>query len=315
MRKPPRLRDGDLVGLVSPGGVTTDALLQRCVANLEAFGLRVKLGRNVRAAHGGYAGTVKERVDDLHAMFADREVRAVWAARGGSGTSGILPHLDYALLRANAKIVVGYSDMTALHLALLARAGVVCFHGPVASSRFPDFSATFLRSVLMDPRPAVELLPSAQDDAEPREAGHPAPGALREGVAEGPLVGGNLSMVSALVGTPFMPRTGGAVVFLEDVQEAPYRIDRMLTQLAQAGITSRASALAFGYFRKCVPRDEDASLSLAQVLDDQVAALRKPAAFGVAFGHIPRQVTIPLGVRARFDAAARTITLLEPAVS
>jgi muramoyltetrapeptide carboxypeptidase len=315
LRKPPRLRDGDLVGLVSPGGVTDDALLQRCVANLEGFGLRVKLGRNVRAAHGGYAGTVAQRAEDLHAMFADREVRAVWAARGGSGTSGLLPHLDYGLLRANPKIVVGYSDMTALHLALLARAGLVSFHGPVASSRFSDFSATFLRAVLMDPRPRLELLPSAEDDAEPREAGHPAPGPLRAGVAEGPLLGGNLSMVAALAGTPYLPPAAGAIVFLEDVQESPYRIDRMLTQLAQAGVTSRASGIAFGYFRKCVSSDDSPQLTLAQFLAEQVAALGKPAAFGLALGHIPRQVTIPLGIRARFDAGTRVITLLEPAVA
>ena len=313
--KPPRLREGDLVGLVSPGGVVDDALLQRCVANLEAFGLRVKLGRNVRAAHGGYAGTVKQRLDDLHAMFADREVRAIWAARGGSGTTGLLPHIDYGLVRANAKIVVGYSDMTALHLALLARASVVSFHGPVASSRFSDFSATFLRAVLMDPRPRMELLPSAQDDAEPREAGHPEPGPLRAGIAEGPLVGGNLTMASVLAGTPYMPSAAGCIVFLEDVDEAPYRIDRMLTQLAQAGITSRAAALAFGYFRNCVSRDGSRQLTLGEFLEEQVATLGKPAAFGLALGHIPRQVTIPLGVRARFDAATRVITLLEPAVS
>lgn len=315
MVKPPRLREGDLVGLVAPGGVASDALLQRCVANLEGFGLRVKPGRNLRAAHGGYAGTVEQRLADLHAMFADREVRAIWSARGGSGTSGLLPRLDYALLRANAKIFVGYSDMTALHLALLARAGIVSFHGPVSSSRFSDFSATFLRAVLMEARPRLELLPSAENDAQAADPGQPAFGAMREGVAEGPLVGGNLSMVSALAGTPYMPSPAGAVLFLEDVGEAPYRIDRMLVQLAQAGITTRASGIAFGFFRDCVPPDDEPSLTLAQVLEEHVAALRVPAAYGLAIGHIPRQVTVPVGIRARFDAAARTLTLLEPAVA
>jgi len=167
----------------------------------------------------------------------------------------------------------------------------------------------------MDPRPRLELLPSAEDDAEPREAGHPEPGPLRAGIAEGPLLGGNLSMVTALAGTPYMPNAAGAIVFLEDVDEAPYRIDRMLTQLAQAGVTSRAAALAFGYFRNCVSKDGSLQLTLAQFLDEQVAALRKPAAFGLAIGHIPRQVTLPLGVRARFDASSRTLTLLEPAVA
>ena len=313
--KPPRLRDGDLVGLIGPSGVADDALLQRCVTNLESFGLRVKPGKHLRAAWGGYAGTIGQRVEDLHAMFADREVRAVWVARGGSGAGALLPHLDYELVRRNAKIFVGYSDLTALHLAFLARAGLVSFHGPVSSSRFSDFSATFLRTVLMEGGAGRELLVAEANEAEAVEPGQPPFAAIRPGVATGALVGGNLSVVASLVGTPYMPATRGGLVFLEDVGEAPYRIDRMLTQLAQAGITRHAAGVALGVFRKCVPPDNEPSLSLAEVVRTQMEALPGPSAYGLSIGHIPRQVTLPLGIRARFDAGARTITLLEPAVA
>jgi len=303
------------VGLVAPSGVTDDALIQRCVRNLEEFGLRVKPAAHLRAAYGGYAGSVAERAADLHAMFEDREVRAIWAARGGSGAAALLPHLDYALVRRHPKILVGYSDITALHLALLAHARLVTFHGPVASSRFSDFSSTYLQAVLMDGAAPRELLVSAENDAEARGAGHPPLGAGRAGHAEGLLLGGNLSTLCALIGTPHMPDARGAVLFLEDVSEAPYRVDRMLTQLAQAGISTRAAAVALGIFRKCSPPDDEPSLSLAEVVRSQLGALNVPSAYGLSIGHIPRQVTVPLGVRARFDADTRTLTLLESAVS
>jgi len=295
--------------------VADDALLQRCVANLEAFGLRVKPARHLRAAHGGYAGSIAERVADLHEMFLDREVRALWVARGGSGATGLLPHLDYALIRAHPKILVGYSDLTALHLGLLSQAGLVTFHGPVASSRFSDFSAMYLRAVLMEGGAGKELLVAEENEREATEPGQPPFAAIHAGVATGPLVGGNLTTVAALAGTPYMPSTRGGVVFLEDVAEAPYRVDRLLTQLAQAGVTTHAAAIALGVFRKCVPPDAEPSLSLEQVIREQMASLRVPSAYGLSIGHIPRQVTLPLGIRARFDAAARTLTLLEPAVS
>jgi len=301
--KPPRLKAGDVVGLVAPSGVMTEPQIARGIENMRALGLEPRLGKNLRAAHGGYAGTVEQRVDDLHAMFRDPEVRAIWAARGGSGCTALLPHLDYALIRANPKVVVGYSDLTALHLALLGHAGLVGFHGPVSSSTFSTFSATLLRAVLFDGAQGIGF-------PEAGEGGR----TYRAGTAEGPLMGGNLSTLCALVGTPWIPDTRGAVLFLEDVGEAPYRIDRMLVQLDQAGILPHAKAVALGVFRKCDPPDDEPSLTLDEVFRDRVDALRVPVASGFAVGHIPRQATWPMGIRARIDAARRELTLAEPAV-
>lgn len=313
--KPRRLRQGDLVGLVSPGGVLPDGGIEKRVANLESLGFKVRLGDHIRASYGGYAGTTQQRVADLHAMFRDPEVRAVWAARGGSGCLQLLPHLDYTLVRRNPKILIGYSDITALHLALYRRAGLVTFHGPTAGSTFTDFSVASMRAVLMEPRPqtvfalADEHLRKAQ--AQPQFA----PRTFRPGVAEGRLLGGNLSVLCAMLGTPFLPPAAGSLLFLEEIGEAPYRIDRMLTQLALSGVLTKAAGVLLGVFQKCEPTDGEPSLSLAETLAGQLEALRVPSAYGYSFGHVPHIYTLPVGIRARLDTAARTVTLLEPAVS
>ena len=280
---------------------------------MRTLGLEVKPGSNLFARRGGYAGSRQQRAADLHEMFADPQVKAIWAARGGSGCATVLPCLDYGLIKAHPKIVVGYSDVTALHLALLARTGMVSFHGPVSSSTFSPFSEAHLRAVLFD-APRTLAMPVRERDADAVLPAESVPYVIREGSAEGPLVGGNLSTLCALVGTPFFPDTRGGLLFLEDIGEAPYRIDRMLTQLEQAGVLASVAGVVLGVFRKCAPADDEPSLTLREVFEDRFAALGVPCAYGFAVGHIPQQLTLPLGVRARMDAATRTITLLEPAV-
>lgn len=313
--KPPRLREGAMVGLVAPCGVTSDAGIERAYRSLESLGFRVKPGKNLRAAHGGYAGTVQERLDDLHAAFSDREVSAVWTARGGSGAIGLVERLDYALIRRNPKVFIGYSDATALHLALYVRAGLVSFHGPTGGSNYSAYTTGQMQAVLMDGKPRHRFEGALENEI--KGADQPAFKArtFREGVAEGRLLGGNLSLVAALVGTPYAPSFRGHLAFLEEISEAPYRIDRMLTQLfLGAGLGSAAGAM-LGVFTKCVPTDSDPSLSLEQVLEEHFLRQRYPSGYGYSVGHIPHQFTIPVGVRARLDTRDRSLTLLEPAVS
>lgn len=312
--KPPRLRSGDLVGLIAPGGVVDDALIEKCVRNLEAFGMRVKISANIRAARGGYAGTVAQRVDDLHAMFLDREVKAVWPARGGSGAIQLLPKLDYSLIRNHPKILVGYSDITALLLAIYRHAGIITFHGPVASSTFSDYSTAHLKAVLMAPQSHFEINMSAQNAEKALQEPQFVQRTIREGVATGRLVGGNLSVLSALVGTPYAAKLSGALLFLEEIGEAPYRVDRMLTQLSQSDGLKNIAGTVLGVFQKSMATDGEASLTLAEVLDDHFAHLKTPSVYGFSFGHIAQQFTIPVGVRARLDTANATLTLLESAV-
>ncbi len=305
MLRPRRLEVGDRVAMVAPSGVLHAAGIERSFANLGSLGLKPFLSANARAQNGTYAGTVQERVADLHAAFADPTVKAIWPVRGGSGSAALLPHLDYALIARNPKIVIGYSDTTALHLALLRNARLVSFHGPVAGSTFTPFSLANLKRVLFDPAPNAIF-------AMPDEWTHTTRTPNATGRAEGMLVGGNLSVLTSLIGTPFAPQIKDALLFLEDVSEAPYRIDRMLTQLDQSLGLANAAAVLCGVFEKATPTDDGPSSTLEQVIDSHLATLRAPAAYGLPFGHINQQWTLPLGVRARIDTAARTLTLLEP---
>jgi muramoyltetrapeptide carboxypeptidase len=313
--KPPRLKEGALVGLVAPGGVVDDAIIQACVRNLESLGFRVKPAANLRAAYGGYAGTAAQRLEDLHGMFRDREVGALWAARGGSGSAHLLPHFDYRLARAHPKILIGYSDLTALHLGILRHAGLVTFHGPVAWTSVSDFTTARMRAAIMEPQPRTVLALSEEHLRKAETQPQFVPRTYRAGVAEGRLVGGNLSVLCALLGTPHLPDTRGALLFIEEVGEAPYRIDRMLEQLRQAGVLARAAGIILGVFHNCEAKDRDASLTLAETLEHQLSKVDVPAVYGYSFGHVTHQYTLPVGVRARLDTEARTITLLEAAVA
>ena len=319
--KPAVLKQGDLVGLIAPGGVVDDTIIQKCVTNLESLDFKVKLSPNIRAARGGYAGTVQQRLDDLHGMFVDKEVKAIWTARGGSGCTGLLPGIRYDLVRKHAKILIGYSDITALHLALYRRAGLVTFHGPVAWSTPNDYAVSQMQAVLMNPRPQTEINMSVENERKASTQAEFALRTFRHGIAEGRLIGGNLSVLSALIGTPYAAEIENHLVFLEDVREPPYRIDRMLTQLQQSvgnrgerdGL-KRAAGVMLGVFSRSRATDSDASLTANEVLDDHFSAIPIPAVAGYSFGHIAHQFTIPVGVRARLDTASQTLTLLEAAV-
>ncbi|MBI3715197.1 MAG: LD-carboxypeptidase [Betaproteobacteria bacterium] len=312
--KPPRLQPGALIGLVAPSGVENDAGIEAGVRNLESLGFKVKLGRNIRAARGGYAGTVAERVADLHAMFHDREVQAIWAARGGSGASALLPHLDYALMRSRPKILIGYSDITALHLAIYRRAGLVTFHGPVGSSTFSDYTVNHMLSVLMEPQREYAIHQSIENERKAVEQPQFAMRVVRPGVACGRLIGGNLSLVAALAGTPYAADIRDSLLFLEEVDEEPYRVDRMLTQLQQNQPFGRAAGVMLGVFQKGAAKG-NRQLTMSEVLDDHFAALKIPSVYGYSFGHIPHQMTLPVGLMARLDTEDQTLTLLEAATT
>ena len=317
--KPPRLKAGDLVGVIAPGGVVDDALIEKSVKNLESFGMRVKVSENIRAVRGGYAGTVEQRADDFHAMFLDRDVKAIWAARGGSGSIQLLPKIDFSLIRKHPKIVVGYSDITALLLAIYRGAGLITFHGPVASSVFSDYSMAQLHAALMEPQSGRVISMASDDNAENNQRAQLEPQfsrrTIREGIAMGRLLGGNLSVLSALIGTPYGVDLNGSLLFLEEISEAPYRVDRMLTQLSQSGGLKKVVGTMLGVFQKCVAPEGEASLTLAEVLDDHFAHRAVPSVYGYSFGHIAQQFTIPVGLRARLDTSNASLTLLESPVT
>jgi muramoyltetrapeptide carboxypeptidase len=312
--KPRRLLPGDLVGIIAPGGHTSDGALAKAVANIESLGLRVRLGDNINYVYGNYGGTVAQRLEDLHGMFLDPQIKAVWAIRGGSGCISLLEHIDYRLIRAHPKILIGYSDITALHLALLRRSGLVTFHGPVASSTFSEYSVTQLQNVLMTPHDSYTI-PMAADNAQKAlEQPNYAIRTVHDGIATGRLIGGNLSLVAALAGTPYAADFHDAILYLEEVNEEPYRVDRMMTQLQLSQGFRHAAAVMLGIFENCEATDGESALTLDETVDQHLLPLTRPAVAGYSFGHIRNQFTIPVGLRATLDSGQQTLTLLEPAV-
>jgi muramoyltetrapeptide carboxypeptidase len=316
--KPPRLLPGDTIGLVTPAGQVSQRSIDKAIANATAHGFQVKLGRYLAEVHGNYAGPWRHRLDDLHGMFTDPDVMAIWAIRGGSGAMQLLPHLDYALIRRHPKILVGYSDITALHLAIHRHAGLVTFHGPVGMSTLSDYAATHLFNVLMRPEHEyvipMALQNSRQAALDPPQFQHFALRTVVPGMASGRLMGGNLSLVSALAGTPYAADLRDALVFLEEVNEEPYRVDRMLMQLDLNQPLRTAAGVVLGIFEGCGPAGDGPSLSLDDTTDQHLKPLAIPAVTGWSFGHIRHQFTLPMGIQARLDTQRQTITLLEPAV-
>ncbi|MFC4592707.1 MULTISPECIES: S66 peptidase family protein [Sphingobium] len=313
--KPPRLRPGDTVGLIEPAGFTDDAFdLDLVKETIAAMGLKPKPAAHLTERYGYFAGKDADRAADVNAMFADREVRAVFAVRGGWGCARILPHLDFATIRANPKLLVGFSDITALHLAFAARAGFATFHGPNAASSWPQFSWDAFRAIAFDGATPTLTNPPGKEDRLVPLGGRIR--TFRGGRASGRLLGGNLAVLAALMGTPWLPEFSGAILFLEDVDEAPYRIDRMLTQLSLAGVLGKLAGVVFGQCTGCGPTGPSyGGFTVSEVLQQHLAPLGVPAFQGAAIGHVANQFSLPLGVRAEIDADAGSIRLLEAAVS
>jgi len=313
--KPERLCRGDTVAMVAPASAPPDPkAVDRAVTALERFGFRPKLAKHVRARLGFLAGTDRERAADLMAMFTDKQVKAILCLRGGYGTSRILARLDYDLIRRHPKILSGYSDITSLQLALIRKAGLICFHAPMlngelADPKVPPFTrAGFLRTV-MEAAPAGSL-------SEGYEGKTMA--VLRPGTVEGRLMGGNLTLICASLGTPIVPSFKGKILFFEDVSEKPYRLDRSLTHLLNAGVLSQVAGVAVGVNQDC--QDPNAKpggeyrQSAADVIKERLSSLRVPVVVGLPFGHVRLNATIPLGVRATLDGRRGDLIITEPAV-
>ena len=287
------------------------------IDTIESLGFKVKPGAHLFDRDGYLAGSDAARADDLNGMFADDGVDAIWCVRGGYGASRILPALDYALMQRKPKALIGYSDITALHVAIHRHAGLVTFHGPVAFRAFTPYSLGELKRVLWTGETPVRLGgPPPFERAEGRVDWENRVATLVPGKARGRLLGGNLCLMSHLCGTPYFPDLRGAILFLEDVEEAYYRIDRMLTQLWLSGALAGVAGVAFGKFTNCNPSPFFLqNRPLDDILAERCRALGVPAISGIMVGHIEDQTTLPLGCLAELDADAGTLTLLEPGVS
>ena len=310
MIHPTALRPGDCIGIAAPASPPNADAVQAGILLLEARGYHVMVGDHVldTAPHCGYlAGRDEDRAADLNQLFANREVKAIFCARGGYGAMRLLDRLDWQTIRANPKIFVGFSDVTSLHLALARQSKFVTFHGPMLSTltKCSAEARDIFWRLLEVPEPFGEYEVSAETMKT-----------VVGGAAEGELAGGCLTLLAAACGTPDAPDFTGKLVLIEDVGEAVYRADRCLTQLKNAGLLQGAAGFIVGEitgWREQEPRPETNTPD--SLWQDIFTPLNRPALSGFPFGHNPNPLTLPLGVRARLDATARTLTLLESCVT
>jgi muramoyltetrapeptide carboxypeptidase len=313
--RPPRLTSGSRIALVAPSGPLLERdELTRAAELCRELGHQPLLGPNAARRHGYLAGTDAERLADLDWALRDASSDAVWCLRGGYGLTRILDRVDYAALERRPKPLIGFSDVTALLLAALRASGMVTFHGPTARQPMQAFSRRHFTRVLgcAEPAGVLERLEAPADVLVPLA---PRIVTISPGRAEGPLIGGNLSLIQCLVGTPWLPELNGALLFLEDIGEDLYRVDRALSHLRLAGVLQRIAGLLIGQFTEMRKGTSDGALGFDEVLEHYVVPLRIPAAYGFPIGHVDEQWTLPIGVRARLDADAGEVEILEAAVA
>lgn len=310
---PPRLKQGDTIGLVTPASpVFEPSDIKVGVRAIEGLGFKVRVGKNVGAKGGYLAGTDEERAQDLMDMFSAPEVRAIMALRGGYGSLRILPFLDYETIRQNPKIFLGYSDITSLHLAIHKQAGIVTYHGAVALSTFNEYSTGYLLKTLMEPEPVGPIEPG--ESAIPMRIGPTA----NTGSVTGALTGGNLTLVCASLGTPYEIETDGKVLFLEEVGEEPYSLDRMLTQLDHAGKLGSAKAVLIDRCQRCKPAEYkpafDNTLSIEEIIVDRFGSLNVPVIYGLSIGHVADKPVLPYGINIALNFDYGTMEIIQGAV-
>jgi muramoyltetrapeptide carboxypeptidase len=313
--KPSRLKEGDMIALVTPGSYITEQEKEESINNLYDLGFRVTYSDRLMQKNGYFSATDEERAADINEMFERQDVQGIMCARGGYGCSRILTFLDYELIKNNPKPLIGFSDVTALHYAIYKNSNLITFHGPVSISTFNKFSVRNFEEVLMDPTFELELTNSTNGNNY-NQYGITV---ISEGIAEGELIGGNLSIAVSLIGTEYDVDYSGKIIFLEEFIEEPYRIDRMLTQMIQTGKFEDAAGIALGVFKLCEPNKTNpsfnGSFSLMEVLKDRLGNVGIPVIYGLSFGHVVDKFTLPVGVKAELNTETQQLKLLESAVA
>lgn len=310
MRFGRQLKKGDTIGLIGPSGaIRTAGSLEKSVQMIEEIGFRVKMGESCGKVYGYLSGTDEVRARDVNNMFRDDEVDAIICVKGGYGTMRMLDRLDYEAVAANPKIFMGYSDITAMHIAFFEKAGLITFHGPMPASCWVDgldeITLTSMLGMLMEYTPQ-------QCIRNPEGKAH---NTVNSGVCEGRLVGGNLSLIDGLLGTPYELDTKGKILFIEDIGEKTYRLDHMLTHLRLAGKFDDCAGVVLGHFTDCPIEFPEFGLSIEQIVRDVVAPCGKPIFSGFQAGHALPNLTLPLGVQCRMDADQGTLEILESPVA
>lgn len=307
MIKPPVIKKGDMIGVIAPASPSGDERREKAKLALEEMGFSVKMGRSCYYKCGYLAGSDELRAQDINTMFADSEVKGIICLRGGYGTLRILNKLDYELIKNNPKVFMGYSDITAIHIALNQKCKLVTFHGPMVESNMADgldeFSYNSFFTAALTNEPIGEIQNPSDETIK----------CLIPGICSGKIVGGNLALIAAGLGTPYEIDTKGKLLFLEDIDEKPYRVDRMLTQLSLAGKLRDANGIILGDWKNC-EADTIETQTLAEVFQDILTAAGKPTVYNLRSGHCRPMITLPLGVECIMHAKEGKLFVNESAV-
>jgi len=297
------LKPEDKVGLITPAGFITEEKLHNAINNLASIGLKPVFHKNILEKKGYLAGSDERRLNELHSMYKDENIKAIWCVRGGYGTTRVLDKISYNLIKQNPKPLLGYSDITALNQAIYKKTGIPGFQAVVASGNFTPYVVENLKNCLFSNSENIKIniFEEHKEDAY----------IITEGNMSGTLAGGNLALIVSLLGTPFDMAWDNKIIFLEDVSEAPYRIDRMLTQLISSGKFNRVKGIILGKFNDCEPDEDDKinSMSLKEVIIDRLKPLNIPAVYGFSFGHIKNRAIIPVGINANFNTENLSLSI------
>lgn len=311
---PPRLKRGDTIGLVAPGYSIKSDVVDEIKKTLVEMGFLPYHTPRILGEHGYFSNTDAERAQDLNELFSNPHIDGILCARGGYGCTRIMHLIDYGAIRNNPKVLVGFSDVTALLNGIYKETGLIGFHGPVGSTLDDPYSISQLEKVLIDPQPDLLIENVTELDRKLLSDSVYDRYVISPGTAYGKLMGGNLTLITAMIGTPHEIDFTDAIVCLEDVDEAPYRIDRMLTQLIQGRTFKNAAGIVFGACSGCKAKPHKKSFTLREVIMDRIAPLGIPAVYGMSFGHVKNNFTFPIGLEARLDATKMNIQLSGMAV-
>ena len=296
MIKPKPLQQGDSVAIIAPASPTDKNLIDKCVDSLNQLGLKVVVGESCLSEHGFLSGTDDIRANDINCMFADKNIKGIFALRGGYGCARLLNLIDFKLIKKNPKIFVGYSDITALHIAINQKSKLITYHGPMISTELikglDEYSANYYKKFIFENDTVEELYNPEEDNLE----------IINNGISSGQLIGGNLSLICSSLGTKYEINTKNKILFLEEVGEVPYKVDRMLTHLKQSGKLKDANGIILGDFTDCVAPKDKKSLSLDDIFNEIILPLKKPTIYNLACGHCLPTLTLPLGAKIRLDA-------------
>jgi muramoyltetrapeptide carboxypeptidase len=299
------LKLGDTIGIIAPSSPTSEENIKKAYDKLVEMGFKVKMGKSPYGRYGHLSGSDAIRAEDINHMFMDKEVDGIICMRGGYGTPRILELIDYDAIKNNPKVFVGYSDITALHITFTQIAGLVTYHGPMVSSdmidNFSEFSKDSLfRAIMNSEAMGIISNPPGEEIIT-----------INGGIAKGTIIGGNLSLITGTMGTPYEIDVKGKILFIEEVGEEPYCIDGMLNQLRLSGKLGEAEAIILGDFKDCEPKKPDESLSLEQVIEDHIRPAGRPTIANLKAGHCNPMVTLPFGLKAKLDADKKELIILE----